>query len=126
MGSEADVPALEKDDIQSPILRRRPAPYIGCHVLVHFADAAQGREFLRRLAPHIVSAADYASADTWAAVALTHSGLQALGVPQESLDSFPLAFREGMAARAASFETCEDSLPAHWKNPMERDGYTRR
>ena len=117
MQSAADVPALEKDDIQSPILRRRPAPYIGCHVLVHFGDAAQGREFVRRLVPHIVSAADYTAVDTWAAVAFTHSGLHAIGVPQASLDSFPLAFRQGMAARAASFETCEDSLPARWEEP---------
>jgi len=117
MASEADLPALEKDDIQSPILRRRPAPYIGCHVLLHFGDAVQGREFVRRLVPHIVSAADYASVDTWAAVTFTHSGLQALGVPQASLDSFPLAFRQGMAARAASFEEAEDSLPAHWEEP---------
>ena len=117
MASEPVPPALEKDDIQSPVLRRRPAPYIGCHVLLHFAEDAQGRELLRRLLPHIVSAADYASVDTWAAVALTYTGLQALGVAQPSLDSFPAAFRQGMAARAASFEESEDSLPEHWEEP---------
>ena len=88
MASEAEPPALEKEDIQSPILRLRPAPYVGCHVLFHFADAAQGREFLRRLLPHIISAAQYASADTWAAIAFTYTGLQALGVPQASLALF--------------------------------------
>ena len=82
-----------------------------------FRRAAQGREFLRRLLPHVVSAAQFAAAETWVAVALTYAGLQALGVPQTSLDSFPTAFREGMAARAASFEGCEDSLPAHWDAP---------
>ena len=51
------------------------------------------------------------------AIALTYSGLQALGVPQTSLASFPAAFREGMAARAASFEAADDSLPAHWEQP---------
>lgn len=117
MAPDAAPPALEKEDIQSPILRRRPAPYVGCHVLLHFADGGQAREFLRRLVPHIISAADYASADTWAAIAFTYTGLQALGVPQTSLDSFPAAFREGMAARAASFEESEDSLPKHWEEP---------
>jgi Dyp-type peroxidase family len=112
-----ETPALEMDDIQSPVLRIRPAPYVGCHVLLHFAAAAQGREFLRRLLPHVVSAAQFAAADTWVAVALTYSGLQALGVPQASLDSFPSAFREGMAARASSFEGSEDSLPKHWEPP---------
>jgi Dyp-type peroxidase family len=117
MTSEVDFPTLPKEEIQSPILRRRPAPYIGCHVLLHFADRAQARAFLGRLLPHIVSAADYASAETWAAIAFTYTGLRALGVPQASLDSFPSAFREGMAARAASFEEAEDSLPAHWEQP---------
>ena len=117
MAPDAAPPALEKEDIQSPILRRRPAPYVGCHVLLHFADGAQAREFVRRLVPHIISAADYASADTWAAIAFTYTGLQALGVPQTSLDSFPAAFREGMAARASSFEESEDSLPKHWEEP---------
>lgn len=115
--SEADSPALDIADIQSPILRVRPAPYVGCHVLVHFGNAAQGREFLRRLLPHVVSAADFAAAETWVAVALTYSGLQALGVPQASLDSFPSAFREGMAARASAFEGAEDSFPQHWDAP---------
>jgi deferrochelatase/peroxidase EfeB len=117
MASELELPALEKWDIQSPILRRRPAPYAGCHVLLHVDDAVQGREFVRRLLPHIVSAADYASADTWAAVAFTYAGLTALGVPQASLHSFPTAFREGMAARAASFEESADSFPEHWEPP---------
>src|SRR5688572_26582821 len=117
MTSDADLPTLEKDDIQSPILRRRPAPYIGCHVLLHFAECAQARAFVWRLRPHITSAADYASVDTWAAIAFTYTGLQALGVPHTSLDTFPRAFREGMAARAASFEESEDNLPKHWEEP---------
>src|SRR3954471_19223149 len=102
--SDADAPVLDIGDIQSPVLRIRPAPYVGCHVLLHFADAAQGREFLRRLLPHVVSAAGFTAAESWVAVALTFTGLQALGVPQKSLDSFPTAFRQGMAARAASFK----------------------
>jgi Dyp-type peroxidase family len=117
VASEADPPALDIDDIQSPVLRMRPAPYVGCHVLLHFADAGQGREFLRRLLPHVVSAAQFAAAEAWVAVALTYSGLQALGVPQASLDSFPTAFCQGMAVRAPSFEEDEESLPAHWDAP---------
>lgn len=52
------------------------------------------------------------------AVALTHQGLRALGVPQESLDSFPLAFREGMAARADLIGDVGESAPAHWEPPF--------
>ena len=97
----------------------RPAPYVGCHVLLHFADAAQGREFLRRLLPHVVSAAQFAAADAWVAVALTYSGLQALGVPEPSLDSFSdgLSRRAWPRARPRS-KTAEDSLPAHWERAV--------
>ena len=38
-------------------------------------------------------------ANTWVSVALTYRGLEALGVPQDSLDSFAWEFRQGMAAR---------------------------
>lgn len=117
MTADAGPPALEIQDIQGLILRRRPTPYVGCHVLLHFGDGGQGREFLRRLLPHVIPAAHVESADSWVAVALTYTGLQALGVPQASLDSFPTAFCEGMAARAPSFESSEESLPAHWEAP---------
>ena len=33
-------------------------------------------------------------------MAFTWNGLRALGVPDESLETFPEEFREGMAARA--------------------------
>jgi Dyp-type peroxidase family len=117
MASVADTPVLETSDIQGLILRRRPTPYVGCHVLLHFGDAAQGRTFLGLLRQHIVSAADAASADTWVAVALTYTGLQALGVPQTSLDSFPTAFREGMGARASTFEKLPENDLSHWEPP---------
>ncbi len=68
------------------------------------------------LLPHVVSAAHYASSETWAAIAITYSGLQALGVPQASLDSYPKAFCEGMVARVADFETAE-SKPDKWEPP---------
>lgn len=111
---ERATPILETDDIQSPILRRRPAPYVGCHVLLRIDDAAAGRELVRRLAPHVVSAADYASRESWLAVAFTFSGLRALGVPAASLASFPKAFVNGMASRAEILGDVGTSAPEHW------------
>ncbi|MCK7624638.1 hypothetical protein MUU72_16280 [Streptomyces sp. RS10V-4] len=52
------------------------------------------------------------------AVAFTYQGLRALGVPRESLDSFPQAFREGMAARAERIGDVGESAPAHWETPF--------
>src|SRR5258706_9574767 len=89
--------AVDLHDIQATVLRHRPEPYFGTHLFLHIDDAQAGREFLRRLTPHIDSAADWANAGkTWIAVAISYSGLAALGVPEDTLRSFPEAFRVGM------------------------------
>src|SRR5262245_51772544 len=81
---------IDLDDVQATVLRYRPEPYYGTHVMLHVEDAQAGREFLRRIAPHVDSAADWWKTDQpWIAVAITYAGLEALGVPQASLDSFP-------------------------------------
>ena len=117
MDTEAVAPALEFHDIQSPILRRRPAPYFGSYLHLRIDDPAQGRELVRRIIPHVVSAAEYASRDTWLAVVFTCAGLRALGVPESSLASFPLEFRQGMAQRAQAIGDRGDSAPERWEAP---------
>ena len=97
----ARAPALDFHEIQATVLRPRPAPYFGTHALLHVDDAQAGRAFLRRLTPHVDSAGGWWSAnDPWIAVGISYAGLKALGLADESLQSFPEAFREGMAARA--------------------------
>ena len=56
--------------------------------------------------------------DTWVSVALTYQGLKALGVPQESLDSFAWEFQQGMAARAKELGDTGESSPEHWEQPL--------
>ena len=48
----------------------------------------------------------------------SYRGLEALGVPQASLDSFAPEFREGMAARAAVLGDVGESSPEHWEPPL--------
>ena len=110
---------VELDDIQATVLRYRPEPYYGTHVMLQVADAQAGREFVRRLAPHVGSAADWWQAgEAWIAVALSYAGLVALGVPENSLESFPEAFRVGMAARADQLLDQGDNDPKHWDPPF--------
>jgi Dyp-type peroxidase family len=110
---------LELDDIQATVLRDRPEPYYGSHVLLHVNDARDGCELLRRLSPHIDSAADgWRADDTWTGVGLTYAGLAALGVPEDSLQSFPEAFRQGMAARAEQLLDYGPNDPKHWEPPF--------
>ncbi|MDX8469602.1 peroxidase [Mesorhizobium sp. VK23B] len=107
---------LELPEIQATILRPRPAPYFGTHVLLRVDDAQAGRDFLRRLTPHVDSAADWWMADNpWISVAITYAGLEALGLPKDSLQSFPEAFRVGMAARAKELRDEGVNHPKNWE-----------
>src|SRR6201988_1640521 len=96
-----DVKAtVQASDVQAIVLRPRPKPYRGEYVVLRIGDARQGREMLRRILPHIAPADEWwvPSLPGWLGIAFTFEGLKALGVPQPSLDSFPVEFRQGMAA----------------------------
>src|SRR5882672_3892166 len=111
--------AVDLHDIQATLLRHRPEPYFGTHVFLHIDDAQSGRAFLRRLAPHVSSAADWWNAeDAWIAVAISYSGLVALGVTEDSLRSFPEAFQMGMAARAEKLRDYGPNDPKNWERPF--------
>lgn len=129
MGSEAqivaempstDVSKLEVSDIQATVLRSRPSPYKGEYVILRIDEAAQGREMLRRLIPHVAPADDWwvPSLPGWLGIAFTYQGLKALEVPRASLDSFPKEFREGMAARATVLNDVGDNDPSNWEYPF--------
>jgi Dyp-type peroxidase family len=119
MTGEANV-ILELDDIQSGVLRPRPTPYAATYIVLRVDDRNAGRELMRRLSAVVTSAANPTSplADTWVSVALSYQGLKALGVPQDSLDSFAWEFRQGMAARAKALGDTGESSPENWEQPL--------
>src|SRR5262249_39581647 len=108
-------PMLDLHEIQATVLRQRPAPYFGAHVLLRIDAAKAGREFLRRLTPYGDSAAGWRNVtNAWIAAGISYAGLEALGLPQASLQSFPEAFREGMAARAPHLRDEGVNDPKNW------------
>ena len=111
---------LELDDIQSGVLRPRPAPYVATYIALRIDDRKAGRDLMRRFAAVVTSAAHPESplADTWVSVALTYQGLKALGVPPESRDSLSWEFRQGMAARSGELGDTGESAPVHWESPL--------
>ena len=113
-------PVLELDDIQPGALHERPSPYVGRYLLLRLGDPAEGRELARRL--HELLQADQSTprSDERASltIAFTYRGLEALGVPRESLDTFPREFREGMAARAEELGDVAESDPGRWESPL--------
>src|ERR1700741_2759893 len=120
VGAGLSTPAqtLDLDEIQAIVLRPRPAPYFGTHVLLRVDDAQAGRAFLRRLTPHIASSANWwNAARTWPADGISQAGLEAPGLSKESLQSFPEAFRAGMAARARQLGDEGVNDPKNWDKP---------
>jgi Dyp-type peroxidase family len=111
---------LELSDIQATVLRPRPAPYRGQYVILRIGDAAQGRELVRRLIPHVAPAEEWwhPILNGWLGVVFTYSGFKALGLPQDTLDSFPEPFRQGMAARAGILNDTGWNAPEHWQAPF--------
>ena len=102
--TEKPTVTLEVDDIQAPLLHPRPTHYAGAVILGRIDDRRDGRKLLRRLIPFVPSASGPLDPDrkAWAAVALSFQGLKALGVPEDTLASFPQEFQQGMAARATA------------------------
>jgi Dyp-type peroxidase family len=111
---------FELEDIQSGVLRPRPTPFAATYLLLRIDDRADGRTLMHRLSEIVPSAAHPESPDrdVWISAAITYTGLVALGVPQAALDSFPVQFREGMAARAAGLGDVDDSSPERWEKPL--------
>lgn len=111
---------LDLDDIQATALRPRPAPYRGQYVIVRISDAANGREMIRRLIPHVAPASKWWEPKLlgWLGIVITFAGMKALGLPQESLDSFPSEFKQGMAARADVLRDTGVNAPENWEEPF--------
>jgi Dyp-type peroxidase family len=112
---------LDLADIQGGILHPRPTPYVGTYLMLRIDDRRDGREMMRRFADRIASAATWsAESGAWINVAVSYRGLEALGVPPESLATFPPEFREGMAARADALGDVGEDAPEHWEQPLGR------
>jgi Dyp-type peroxidase family len=118
-GSEPSA-MIEVDDIQATVLRPRPSPYLGEYLLLRIDDAAQGREMIRRIIPYVAPAVEWWSPSLpgWLGIAFTYKGLEALGVPRSSLESFPDEFRQGMASRAEIIHDFGANAPRHWEYPF--------
>ncbi|GAA1258705.1 Dyp-type peroxidase [Sphaerisporangium rubeum] len=120
MGGDRTRGVLELHDIQRGVLSPRPTPYAATYILLRIDHPAHGRELMRRASTTVTSAADSISplGECWVSVAVTYHGLRALGVPQDSLDTFAWEFRQGMAARAKALGDTGPSSPENWEPPL--------
>jgi len=103
-------------DIQGNVLRGYTYP-VAAYLFLRIDDADRARALMARMLPQVATAEPWSDGGPATAlhVALTYSGLEALGLPTTILDSFPEVFREGMAARADRLGDRGPSAPAYWE-----------
>lgn len=118
------MPELPLDVIQGFVMRTYAMPALRVFVLAVDNRAAAGRA-LRTLIDGSPPVPRITTASTWTVkpdvcvnIGLTHPGLAALGLPQETLGSFPQEFVEGAVARAERVGDVGDSAPEHWKGEL--------
>lgn len=113
---------LELEDIQHFLIARAPATAARYEFLT-FRQADGGRAWLQGLLEKISFARQSRSKHEdvrWVTVAFTWNGLQALGVSETSLATFPEEFRQGMAARAEILGITGANHPDHWVGGLAR------
>jgi len=120
-------PAFAPADIQGNILRGYHKTRVR-HLILEVTDRAEARRWLAasvsgrtNTVPQITTEEPWETKpDTTFNIGVTFEGLQALGVAQSSLDSFPTEYKEGMTARATKLGDVGDSAPNNWRAPFDK------
>ena len=114
------MPTLPLAEIQGFILRSYGMDALRLFVL-RVDNAAAARAIVGKL-PVTNSAVWARKPDFCLNLAVTYEGLTALGVPPQSLHSFPQEFAQGAVARAEMTRDVGPSSPANWKQPLAGPG----
>jgi Dyp-type peroxidase family len=111
-----EAPSYDLADIQGNVLRGYTYP-CAAYLFLHIDDPDKARALMARMLPQVATAEPWTDGPPPTAlhVALTYSGMVALGLSDEILSSFPEEFREGMAARAERLGDRGPSAPEHWE-----------
>ncbi|MGH9671623.1 MAG: Dyp-type peroxidase, partial [Bryobacteraceae bacterium] len=106
---------LHLADIQGFIVRGYNYPLANNLFLV-FGNTAAAQQFLETLLPQVTTAESWheGKPQSTVNVAFSHPGLDMLGVPADSLLTFPLEYVEGMRARAAILGDTGPNAPERW------------
>jgi len=111
----ADEP-LETTDIQGVVLSSYRWLECSCYLVLSVTDAALARAWLAARIDDVTTADKPPGGDRALQMAFTHSGLSALGLPHETLASFPPPFADGMASPryARLLGDVDGNAPAKW------------
>ncbi len=88
---------MDLHDIQGIVFYGYSRQPHACYVGLRFGDAAPARDWLRAIAGEVAPARHHGDRDAPRVnVALSYTGLERLGLPPDSLATFPREFRDGM------------------------------
>src|SRR6267143_92010 len=113
---------LELDDIQHFLIARPPA-LAARYEFLSFHKAEGARTWLAGILAKVGTAQTVGSShldSRWVTVAFTWNGLQALGVDDASLATFPEEFKQGMVARAEMLGDSGENHPDRWIGGLAR------
>jgi len=112
----AGAAAIDLADVQGDVLRGYSHP-AAAYLFLRIDDPDKARALMRRMLPHVCTAEPWRDGPPASplSVAFTYGGLEALGLPDALLESFPTEFREGMAGRAERLGDRGPSAPAAWE-----------
>jgi Dyp-type peroxidase family len=111
--------SLQLEDIQGLVLRSYTGePYnlkVARFLFINIEEREAGGTWLSKIARDIMSVSSlHSTLKTCINLAFTYSGLKALGLPLQILESFPLDFQEGMHQRSRILGDDFQSAPSHW------------
>ena len=125
MPNDADIP-LDLHDIQGNIIKAygHEDYFAARHMVYQVHNGEQGRAFIRALFPRVTNSAPWSRKEAIKRgnprptvtlnIAFTFAGLQALGLPEASLLTFPEEFMSGMAKRRDILGDDGKSAPEYW------------
>ncbi len=104
------------EDIQGLVLSDYSELQCASFLFLEVEDPEGAKAWLAQVSEELTTAALLPThTETRRNVALTHAGLIRLGVQQETLQTFPLEFREGMASRSHVLGDTGQSAPSQWE-----------
>lgn len=107
---------LETNDIQGIIIKGYASLPACTFLLLHVQQPQQARQWLQQLIPQVTPAHQKPGQQALN-IAFTYQGLQALGLPAQSLDSFPIELEDGMTTphKQLFLGDFDTSAPEHWQ-----------
>lgn len=106
---------VQRGLLTGPRSKPRTAGFdVGCLMLLRIDDPAKGRAFLNTMSAELWP---QNASEVKTNLSITYPGLKALKIEQDILHTFPMAFREGMAARAGLLGDVDINNPTEWVWP---------